>query len=143
MDDRMRVSDADRDHVTARLRDHFAQGRLTPDELDERVSAALNAKTVGDLRHIMADLPEPAPVAPRTSYRSQRAGPPPWVARRHHRPRILPVLLFALFVTLLFPSGGWLLFGFFRLVLLVWLVSCVGGLIFGLFRSRRRRSYWF
>ena len=143
MDDRMRVSDADRDHVTARLRDHFAQGRLTPDELDERLSAALGAKTVGDLRRIMADLPEPAPVAQRPAYRAQLAGPPPWVARRHHRPRVLPVLLLALFATLLFPSSGWLLFAFFRVVLLVWLVSCVGGLIFGLFRSRRRRSYWF
>ena len=61
MDDRIRVSDADRDRVTARLRDHFAEGRLTPDELDERVTAALNARTFGDLRRVMADLPEPAP----------------------------------------------------------------------------------
>ena len=139
MDDQIRVSDADRDHVTARLRDHFAQGRLTPDELDERLSAALKAKTVGDLRRIMADLPEPAPAAPRPAYRAQWAGPPPCVARRHHRPRILPVLLFALFATLLFPSGGWLLFAFFRLVLLVWLVTCVGGIIFGLFHRRAHR----
>ena len=43
MEDRMRVSDADREAVTARLRDHFAEGRLTHGELDERVSAALNA----------------------------------------------------------------------------------------------------
>ncbi|HKA95790.1 MAG TPA: DUF1707 domain-containing protein, partial [Streptosporangiaceae bacterium] len=41
MDDRIRVSDADRDRVAARLRDHFAEGRLTQDELDERISAAL------------------------------------------------------------------------------------------------------
>jgi len=139
MDDRMRVSDADRDHVTARLRDHFAQGRLTPDELDERLSAALGAKTVGDLRHIMADLPEPAPVAPRAAYHSQWAGPPPWVARRHRRPRVLPVLLLALFVAMLFPSGGWLLFAFFRVFLLVWLVSCLGGIVFGVFHRRTHR----
>ena len=139
MDDRMRVSDADRDHVTARLRDHFAQGRLTPDELDERLSAALNAKTAGDLRHIMADLPEPAPVAPRAAYHPQGAGPPPWVAHSHRRPRILPVLLFALFAAMLFPSGGWLLFGFFRLVLLVWLVTTVGGIVLGLVHRRVHR----
>ena len=65
MDDRIRISDADRDRVTARLRDHFAEGRLTPDELDERVTAALNAKTFGDLRRVMADLPGPAPQPPR------------------------------------------------------------------------------
>ena len=139
MDDRMRVSDADRDHVTARLRDHFAQGRLTPDELDERLSAALGAKTVGDLRRIMADLPEPAPVAPRAAYHSQGAGPPPWVARRHRRPRVLPVLLLALFAAMLLPSGGWLLFAFFRVFLLVWLVSRLGGIVFGVFHRRPHR----
>ena len=47
--DSIRVSDADRDRVTAQLRDHFAAGRITPGELDERLSAALNAKTFGDL----------------------------------------------------------------------------------------------
>ena len=40
MDDKIRVSDADRDRVTAQLRDHFAAGRITPGELDERLSAA-------------------------------------------------------------------------------------------------------
>jgi hypothetical protein len=43
------------------LRDHFAAGRITPGELDEQLSAALNAKTVGVLRRIMADLPGPVP----------------------------------------------------------------------------------
>ena len=45
MEDRMRASDADREQVTAKLRDHFAEGRLTQDELDERVTAALGATT--------------------------------------------------------------------------------------------------
>ena len=62
MDDRMRVSDADREAVTARLRDHFAEGRLTDSELDERVSAALNAKTFGELRSLTTDLPGPVPL---------------------------------------------------------------------------------
>src|SRR5260221_11367375 len=62
MDDRIRVSDADRERVTSRLREHFAEGRLTSEELDERITAALSAKTFGDLRRIMADLPDPAPV---------------------------------------------------------------------------------
>jgi len=34
MDDRIRVSDADRERVTARLREHFAEGRLSQEELD-------------------------------------------------------------------------------------------------------------
>src|SRR5579875_1592731 len=62
MDDRIRVSDADRDRVAARLREHYAAGRLSFEEMEERVSAALSAKTAGDLRRVLADLPEPAPV---------------------------------------------------------------------------------
>jgi len=56
-DDRIRVSDRDRELATVRLRDSFAQGRLTREELDERITAALNARTVGDLRRVTADLP--------------------------------------------------------------------------------------
>ena len=56
-DNRIRVSDRDRERATARLRDSFAEGRLTREELDERITAALNARTVGDLRRLTADLP--------------------------------------------------------------------------------------
>jgi DNA-binding PadR family transcriptional regulator len=56
-DDRIRVSDRDRERAAARLRDSFAEGRLTREELDERLTAALSARTVGDLRRITADLP--------------------------------------------------------------------------------------
>src|SRR5690242_5440856 len=56
--DRIRISDHDREHATARLCDHFAEGRLTREELDERITAALSARTLGDLRRVMADLPE-------------------------------------------------------------------------------------
>ena len=56
-DDRIRVSDQDREQATVRLRDSFAQGRLTREELDERITAALNARTIGDLRRVTADLP--------------------------------------------------------------------------------------
>jgi uncharacterized membrane protein len=125
MDDRIRVSDADRDRVTARLREHFAEGRLTQDELDERISAALNAKTFGDLRPVMADLPEPVPAPPRPAH-PQRARPPMIV--RHRGPRLLPLALLALFLALAFPGGGgWLLFGVFKLLLVFWLVTCVAG----------------
>jgi uncharacterized protein DUF1707 len=139
MDDRIRVSDADRDHVTARLRDHFAQGRLTPDELDERITAALNAKTVGDLRHVMADLPEPAAVAPRPQWTGPQWAGPPWAARRYHRPRVLPLVLLALFAALVIPSGGWFLFVFVRLFLLAWLVTFLAGTLFGVFHRRAHR----
>ena len=59
--DRIRISDHDREHATARLCDHFAEGRLTREELDERITAALSARTAGDLHRAMADLPGPRP----------------------------------------------------------------------------------
>jgi DNA-binding PadR family transcriptional regulator len=55
--DHIRTSEADREDATARLRDHYAEGRLTYEELGERITAALNARTFGDLRRVLADLP--------------------------------------------------------------------------------------
>ena len=53
----MRASDADRDRVMDVLRDATAEGRLTADELDERLAAALTARTFGDLAALTEDLP--------------------------------------------------------------------------------------
>jgi|SRR5579859_3487298 len=137
MEDRMRVSDADREAVTTRLRDHFAEGRLTHGELDERVSAALKAKTFGELRALTADLPGPAPVPPRPSARAYRPGPPPLWARCR-RPPVGLFLLLALLVTVA-SGGGWVLFAFFRLLLVFWLVMILARIAFGLaFRHRHR-----
>jgi hypothetical protein len=51
------ATDGDRERVVASLRDHFAEGRLTRAELDERLTVALSARMAGDLRRLMADLP--------------------------------------------------------------------------------------
>jgi hypothetical protein len=56
-DPRMRASDADRDRVAALLQEHHAAGRLTTDEVRERLDRALEAKTLGDLDALMTDLP--------------------------------------------------------------------------------------
>jgi hypothetical protein len=53
----VRVSDAERERAVADLREHFAAGRLTDDELSERVSAAYAARTAGELATVRADLP--------------------------------------------------------------------------------------
>jgi DNA-binding PadR family transcriptional regulator len=55
--DQIWASDADRERAVASLGDHFAEGRLTREELDERLSRALSARTADDLRRLMADLP--------------------------------------------------------------------------------------
>jgi hypothetical protein len=132
MDDRIRASDADRERVTARLRDHYAEGRLTAEELDERTSAALHAKTFGDLRRVMTDLPDPV-LVPQAAPGLRPSGPS-WMARRRG-PRFLPVAMVLLLVALLAPGPGWVLFAFFKVVLLFWLVT---GLVSFLFARRFR-----
>ena len=45
----IRAGDADRDHVIARLREAFAEGRLTDDEFRDRMERAQQARTFGEL----------------------------------------------------------------------------------------------
>jgi hypothetical protein len=52
-----RIGDAERDTATAELGDHYAAGRLTLDELHERIALALSARTHGQLTRVMRDLP--------------------------------------------------------------------------------------
>ncbi|MFE2377394.1 DUF1707 domain-containing protein [Streptomyces sp. NPDC059398] len=61
----MRASDADRDQVVEILRDAAGDGRLTSDEVSERVEAALNARTISELARLTRDLPvSPVPGDP-------------------------------------------------------------------------------
>jgi DUF1707 SHOCT-like domain len=53
----IRASDGERDQVVAQLQRHFADGRLTQAELEERVGAALAARTRDQLHALTADLP--------------------------------------------------------------------------------------
>jgi hypothetical protein len=138
MDDSIRASDADRERVTARLRDHYAEGRLTSEELDERTSAALHAKTFGDLRRAMADLPDPV-LMPQGGPGLQPSGTP-WLMHRRG-PRFLPVLLLVLLFAVLAPGpGGWVLFAFFRLFLVFWLVTGLAAFVFARRFRRRMRD---
>ena len=54
---RLRISDADRHAVAEVLRQAAGEGRIDLDELDERLEAAYNAKTYGELVPLTADLP--------------------------------------------------------------------------------------
>jgi DNA-binding MarR family transcriptional regulator len=64
----VRAGDADRDAAAAALGEHFAQGRLTLDELDARLEATLTATTQGELSLAAWDQPDltvqPARVSP-------------------------------------------------------------------------------
>jgi class 3 adenylate cyclase len=52
----VRASHADRDRVVEALKAAAADGRLTADDLDQRLEAALTARTMADLQPLIADL---------------------------------------------------------------------------------------
>jgi hypothetical protein len=144
MDDRIRTSEADREQAAARLREHFAEGRITADELDERIAAVLSARTFGDLRRTMADLPGPVPAPPRPV--PPRPGPAPWPARSpaafRRGPRLLPLMLVLLIAVVVLPHAGWLFFGLLNVLLAFWLVALLAGVV-AIARFRRHvRRYW-
>ena len=53
----LRASDEQRDRAAAEIRDHYAAGRLTEDEFNERLDAAYTARTQGELAELRRDLP--------------------------------------------------------------------------------------
>src|SRR4051812_50153652 len=53
----VRASDDDRERTAEQLRGAAAQGRISVDELEERLQAAYGARTQGELVPIVADLP--------------------------------------------------------------------------------------
>ena len=53
----LRAGDDDRQRVVAELQRHYVDGRLTTDELSERVAQATRARTFGELSALLADLP--------------------------------------------------------------------------------------
>lgn len=82
----MRVSDADRDQVAAVLREATGQGRITFDELEERLSLTYAAKTYSELAEITHDLPITGTPAPATapsagSFPAERMGGSPGPTR--------------------------------------------------------------
>ncbi len=84
----VRVSDAERESVAAQLREHYAQGRLTLDELNERLDRTFASRTRTDLSAVTSDLPYAPPrgALPSDGVRRARhgaAGPagPGWTRR--------------------------------------------------------------
>ena len=78
---RWRASHADREQVISALKAAFVQGRLTADELDERVGQALAARTYAELAALTTDLPaDPTPAL------QPAPAPPPAPARRPQNP---------------------------------------------------------
>jgi len=57
----MLASAADRDRTIRALQESFAEGRLTRDELDERLGQALRSRDFPQLLALTSDLPPAAP----------------------------------------------------------------------------------
>jgi Domain of unknown function (DUF1707) len=114
----LRIGDADREAAAASLREHYAVGRLTLDEFNQRLDAVFHATTQSHLRQITRDLPHaPAPSAPLpvTGVGRERAREDYQSGCGGHRARLglLPVIMaaflawFVLFdLNLAFPWPG-------------------------------------
>ncbi len=103
----LRIGDAERDATVSALGDHFAAGRLTRVELDERVDRAMQARVQGDLAPLLADLPPLQPAAPPPHARTPAFGPGLWL--------LFPVAVLAVVAGSAMLHGPWLL------VLLIWM----------------------
>ena len=71
----LRASDADRDRVIDVLRAATADGRLTADEFNERMEAALASRTFRELAPLTADLAAPPATPP--ARQTESPGSPP------------------------------------------------------------------
>ncbi|MEZ5094865.1 MAG: DUF1707 domain-containing protein [Nocardioides sp.] len=70
----LRLSDAERDRAAQALGEHFAHGRLTADEHEERTERAYAARTHAELPPLFADLPGGSPVPAQTQPRPAYPG---------------------------------------------------------------------
>jgi Flp pilus assembly protein TadB len=70
----LRASDADREEIVARLHKAATEGRIASEELEQRVSAALKARTYSELDATVVDLPRQVTRRPRSETRRRSAG---------------------------------------------------------------------
>ena len=119
----IRIGDAERDRAIASLGDHFAAGRLTAEEFDQRTDQALQARFNSDLEPLFVDLPRT--VEPAVELNSNRRPDLhlAWSAMLW----LAPLLVIGAVVAAVVLTAPWL----------VWMFLWVF-LITGLFRRRRR-----
>jgi hypothetical protein len=124
--DSLRIGDAERDAAIAALARHFADGRLTQDEHEERTALALKARTGADLRVLFADLPRLDQPTPK---------PPPRRASSGH------VIASSIASALLVTAGVFVMLHLLPIVALVAFVFIAGRIFTGGRRGWAGRSY--
>lgn len=150
MTTQVRIGDAERDAAAAALGDHYAAGRLTKTEYDERVDQVWAAWFQADLDPVFADLPRPRaggsgarPSADLVPGRDgadgvRRIGGRSWQLMPHPAVFalpllwIMPVAVIALIVVAIVVGAPWLLF------MLLWFCAFSG---FGSRQRHRARSW--
>lgn len=113
----VRIGDAERDRAGAALGDHFAAGRLTREEFDERIEQAMQARFDRDLRSLFVDLPGSADSEQRSA-RSKAYGMSAGMAVSMLLFWLLPVLLVATVIAAVLFSAPWLFWGFLWLFII-------------------------
>jgi hypothetical protein len=111
-----RIGDVERAAAADALGEHYAAGRLTREELDQRMEEVWTAKTDSDLAPLFADLPLPG--GSRTAsgpFSRPAAGRPPVADRSGPTPRRrsfpwVPLVLLVIGLSILLPGPWWLLF---------------------------------
>ncbi|GAA5080603.1 DUF1707 SHOCT-like domain-containing protein [Nocardia iowensis] len=111
----IRIGTAEREEAMRRLSDHFAAGRLSVAEFDERSAVIAAAVTRGDVAKVFTDLPEPLAKAAAAPAKSESGFLSEWPERLMAAIPILAVILF-------FTTGSWLWF---------LAIPLVGALLFG------------
>jgi len=101
---KLRVSDHEREQAAQEIREHFAAGRLTDEELGERLQAIYGAKTADELQAARADLP----LLPATVAAQQKAE---LAERRTHLQRRLVQQTGGGVILFLIGTGVWLASG--------------------------------
>jgi Flp pilus assembly protein TadB len=105
----VRIGDAERDRAVTALGDHYAEGRLTREEFDERIEQAMQARFDRDLRPLFADLPVSADSEPQPHVtRGWRMGVGMAVPLLFW---LLPMLLVAMVIAAVALSAPWLVWG--------------------------------
>ena len=109
----LRASDADRRRVADELQQHYVDGRLSSDELSERMGRVQTARTYGDLDALTRDLPPlptPAPPVepdPARADLEEPAGPLADGSFRTHLTMYGLVMLLLVAIWLLTTPGGY------------------------------------
>lgn len=108
----LRASDADREQIATLLRESFTAGRLTIDELEDRLARAYRSRFLGELDSLVRDLPVGSDHNAFTSRRPRRS-------RTFHVPgfvllAVIVVAIWAVIATLhFFPIFPLIFFWFF------------------------------